>query len=107
MLTPDQVTACGKAMQRLCGEFEREAAAQIPEFLAFLKNPGVSKADKKKALKKYRRFLTELTARLRKRSNQVLIETVRTASKSSLRADRKLAEEALDAGADLGDGGNG
>ena len=106
MLTPRQIDHSSDRMEALCASYEAAVARRLPEFLAFLAKPDVTRADKDKAVRDFEVYLSKVVSSLRKKSNRVLEQTLRQTTTASLKSDRRLVQEAAEAGADM-EGQNG
>jgi len=106
VLTPKQIGQSGERMERLCASYEAQVERRLPEFLAFLSKPDLTRRDKDKAVAEFNAYISKLVSSLRKKSNRLLEQTLKETVKTSLRSDRQLVDEAAEAGADM-EGQNG
>ena len=101
MLTPKQIDNTSKRMERLCASYQAQVARRLPEFLEFLAKPDLTRRDKDRAVAEFSTYISKLVSSLRKKSNRLLIQTLKETTKTSLHSDRELITQALEAGADM------
>ncbi len=92
MLTPNQVTQTGDQIEKICREFESELSLKLSELLEFLHNPNLSALDKEEVIQKSREIISEFGARLRKKTNQAVIDAFRQFAAKSVKSDMREIE---------------